>query len=66
MEKVTNYDRLGNDQAGNPHPGRTQTHKKRINDLKGMLKLYIYNPGVSFFYRPRLTFTPPFTIKRKY
>ena len=38
MEKVTDCDKPGNDLTGNPHHGRTQTHKKRTNDLTGNLK----------------------------
>jgi hypothetical protein len=42
MGKVTGCDRPGNDLTGNPHHGRTQTHKKRTNNLTGNLKpLYL-------------------------
>jgi hypothetical protein len=42
MGKVTDCDRPGKDLTGNPHHGRTQTHKKRTNNLTGNLKpLYL-------------------------
>jgi hypothetical protein len=43
MEKATDYDRLGNDQTGNPLHGRTQPRNQekaeRVNGLTLKLKL---------------------------
>jgi hypothetical protein len=42
MEKVIDCDRPGNNLTGNPHHGRTQTQKKRTNNLTGNIKpLYL-------------------------
>jgi cytochrome c-type biogenesis protein CcmH/NrfF len=39
MEKVTDCDKPGNDLTGNPHHGRTQTHKKRTNDCVSKIEV---------------------------